>query len=120
MRGKSQEQIIEERKRVIDGFVDFLGRDFAFIESYQPRLSSVKPLEGLSESLGMLSTADILLAPLRTYQALMSQPFNDLYVFRTFRGVEAEITLANSYGLPIIFYDLKEDGSAAFFFNKKN
>lgn len=109
MRLLSQDQILEVRNVIMRDFKALFGNDFEFIESYKPELKHKTPIEALGHSLIMLSEADIILASKTRYDSVKNETVSDCNDQKLLRGVETEIIVASTYGIPVIFYSLNED-----------
>lgn len=108
MRLLSQDQILEVRNLIMRDFKALFGNDFEFIESYNPHLRVKTPIEALGHSLIMLSDADILLASKTRYDQVKNETVAICNERKLLRGVETEITVASTYGIPIIYYSINE------------
>lgn len=115
MRDLNETQILEIRNLIISGFTNLFGKDFEIIESYKPELKSKSPVEALSKSLGMLSEADILLAPRFNRDQMVSSSIARNVLDITLKGVEFEILIAENYNIPTIFYSFNEKKDQVYF-----
>lgn len=115
MRDLNETQIVEIRNLIINGFTNLFGKDFEIIESYKPELKSKSPVEALGKSLGMLSEADILLAPRYNRDQMVSNSCLHNVLDITLKGVEFEILIAENYNIPTIFYDFNEKKTQVYF-----
>lgn len=131
MRNKTQKKIEIERGRIKNEFLvspihfkvyggAFYSQDF--IQSYKPELKSKDPITALSQSLGMLAEADIVLVPKVAEQNVRGfihtsitqrnegdyEPWLgtiDKFDFDDMRGCEFELLIALSYGKKVYTYD---------------
>ena len=88
MKGKTDEEIIEVRKKAIESAENQLGENVEVIDSFfQNAPHDAKPLWFLGKSLELLSTADA---------AYFADGWND------YRGCRIEHTCAIEYGINII------------------
>lgn len=88
MRGKTDEEILKERKYLITKAEERTGEKFEVIESFfQGAPADAKPLWYLGESLKLLSTADF---------AVFAPGWQD------YRGCRIEHDAAVAYGIPIV------------------
>lgn len=88
MKGKTDEEILEARKKAIELTKEFLREDVEVIDSFiQGAPHDAKPLWFLAKSLELLSTADI---------AYFADGWN------TARGCKIEHTCAIEYGIYVI------------------
>lgn len=108
MRDQTHEQILETRNKIISEFTELLGNSFEFIESYQPELKRTSAIDALSASLSMLADANILLVPKWNLDRVKQKTVLSVFRDRTLKGVEFEMLIASSYGVPIIFYTFTE------------
>lgn len=108
MRLLSQEQILEVRNVIMRDFKALFGNEFEFIDSYKPELKHKTPIEALGNSLIMLSGADILLASKDRYETVKDYTVAYCNEQKLIRGVETEINVASTYGIPIIYYSVNE------------
>jgi hypothetical protein len=108
MRQLSQEEILKVRLTIMRDFKNLFGTEFEFIDSYKPDLQHKSPIEALGHSLVMLSGADILLASKSRYESVINFSVGYCNDHKMLRGVETEINVAATYGIPVIFYSLNE------------
>lgn len=87
MNGRKDEEIIEERQRLIEQF--HIEAD-ELIDSYFS--DNKTPVEMLGASIELMGQADFVLIP----------------TGKKNRGVEIEHSVANEYGIPVIYYDTNE------------
>lgn len=88
MNGKTDEEILEARKKAIESAKEFLREDVEVIDSFiQGAPHDAKPLWLLAKSLELLSTADI---------AYFTDGWN------TARGCKIEHTCALEYGIHVM------------------
>ena len=88
MRGKSDEEILAERKKAIELAQEMIGEPVEVIDSFfQEAPADAKPLWFLGKSLELLAGADI---------AYFAKGWQDA------RGCKIENTCAIEYGIPVI------------------
>ena len=91
MRGKTDQEILDVRKKAIEAAEELLGEEVEVIDSFfQSAPTDAKPLWFLGKSLELLSSADV---------AYFAPGWND------FRGCIIEHTCATEYGIPTIEAD---------------
>lgn len=91
MKGKTDQEILEERKKVIEAAEKMLNEKVEVIDSFfQSAPADAKPLWFLGKSLQLLSSADVV---------FFAPGWNN------FRGCNIEHTCAAEYGIPIIEAD---------------
>ncbi len=121
MRNESKESIIKVRELIKSEFRELFGGADVFIDSYKPELKHATPIYALSESIGMLAQADFLLAPKNRYESVKDLTVAYCNEHTLIRGVETEINIALTYGVPVIFYSVNEKrDSVRFEFNIKS
>lgn len=87
MRGKSDEEIVEERDWAYQHILNKHGKDSTMIiESYDPAMQFTSPVEALSKSLAMLADADVAY-------------FMDGW--QVARGCYIERNVCEAYGIPV-------------------
>lgn len=88
MRGKTDEQILAERKKAVQSAKEYLGEKVEVIDTFYTDFSKdAKPLEYLARSIKDLATADIAYF---------------ISGWEEFRGCKIEYTCAVQYGINII------------------
>ena len=88
MKGKTDEEILRERKEVLEDVKKQLGEELELLDSFfQGAPSNAKPLWYLGESLKLLSTADV---------AYFCKDW------KSYRGCRIEHTCAKEYGIEVI------------------
>lgn len=88
MRGRTDEQILSERRRIAQVVKAELGDDIEIIDSFIQGNSGNNPVECLAESISKLSQADFI------YMA---------YGWGDFRGCRIEHSIAKEYGIQCLY-----------------